>query len=165
MRPGGEPGERRGGDHVKRSALGNVLRGPVDAVEQVGATRAGIVTVGAEHEAVDQDRRVLAEQLGQFDPLRPVVGADALEHKVFGQLAAGRQGAAELSTGGQLLFTEAFYTGPDKQPLNESLKPDLLVDERSRTYLEKDTPMTELILRRGVRRLLGEDTASEAKPA
>src|SRR4029078_12575512 len=32
---------------------------------------------------------------------------------------AGRQGSADLSSGGRLLFTEAFYTGPDKKPLNE----------------------------------------------
>ncbi|HSS51251.1 MAG TPA: S41 family peptidase [Thermoanaerobaculia bacterium] len=83
--------------------------------------------------------------------------------RTFGH--AGRQGSAELTSGGRLLFTEAFYTGPDKKPLNEALKPDLLVDERSRTYLEKDTPMSELILRRGIRRLLGQETETEAKAA
>jgi len=83
--------------------------------------------------------------------------------RTFGH--AGRQGSADLSSGGRLLFTEAFYTGPDKKPLNEALKPDLLVDERSRTYLEKDTPMSELILRRGIRRLLGQETETEAKAA
>jgi hypothetical protein len=61
--------------------------------------------------------------------------------------------------------SEAFYTGPDKKPLNEALKPDLLVDDRSRTYLEKDAPLGELILRRGVRRLLGEEPETEAKAA
>lgn len=95
--------------------------------------------------------------------LRQKEKAELVGERTFGH--AGRQGAAELSTGGQLLFTDAFYTGPDKLPLNESLKPDLLVDERSRTYLEKDTPMSELILRRAVRRLLGQDTAPEAQPA
>src|SRR3954451_23536431 len=83
--------------------------------------------------------------------------------RTFGH--AGRQGSADLSSGGRLLFTEAFYTGPDKKPLNVALKPDLLVDERSRTYLEKDTPMSELILRRGIRRLLGQETETEAKAA
>ena len=85
--------------------------------------------------------------------LRQKVKAELVGERTFGY--AGRQGMAELSTGGRLLFTEAFYTGPDKQPLREALKPDLLVDERSRTYLEKDVPMTELILKRGVQRLLG----------
>jgi carboxyl-terminal processing protease len=95
--------------------------------------------------------------------LRQKEKAELVGERTFGH--AGRQGVAELSTGGQLHFTEAFYTGPDKQPLNEGLKPDLLVDERSRTYLEKDTPMTELILRRGVSRLLGQEAQPEAKAA
>lgn len=89
--------------------------------------------------------------------------AELVGERTFGH--AGRQSSAELSSGGRLLFTEAFYTGPDKKPLNEGLKPDLLVDERSRTYLEKDTPLTELILRRGIRRLLGQEPETEAKAA
>jgi carboxyl-terminal processing protease len=89
--------------------------------------------------------------------------AELVGERTFGH--AGRQGSADLSSGGRLLFTEAFYTGPDKKPLNEALKPDLLVDERSRTYLEKDTPMSELILRRGIRRLLGQEPETEAKAA
>ena len=89
--------------------------------------------------------------------------SELVGERTFGH--AGRQGSADLSSGGRLLFTEAFYTGPDKKPLNEALKPDLLVDERSRTYLEKDTPMSELILRRGIRRLLGQEPETEAKAA
>ena len=95
--------------------------------------------------------------------LRQKEKAELVGERTFGH--AGRQGAAELSSGGRLLFTEAFYTGPDKKPLNEALKPDLLVDERSRTYLEKDTPLGDIILRRGVRRLLGQETETEAKAA
>lgn len=95
--------------------------------------------------------------------LRQKEKAELVGERTFGH--AGRQGSAELSTGGRLLFTEAFYTGPDKKPLNEALKPDLLVDERSRTYLEKDTPLGEIILRRGIRRLLGQETETEAKAA
>ena len=95
--------------------------------------------------------------------LRQKEVAELVGERTFGH--AGRQGSAELSSGGRLLFTEAFYTGPDKKPLNEGLKPDLLVDERSRTYLEKDTPLGELILRRGVRRLLGQEPETEAKAA
>ncbi|HEY0515417.1 MAG TPA: S41 family peptidase [Thermoanaerobaculia bacterium] len=95
--------------------------------------------------------------------LRQKQKADLVGERTFGH--AGRQGSAELSSGGRLLFTEAFYTGPDKKPLNEALKPDLLVDERSRTYLEKDTPIDELILRHGIRRLLGQEPQTEAKAA
>jgi len=96
--------------------------------------------------------------------LRQREKAELVGERTFGH--AGRIGSAELSTGGRLLYTEAFYTGPDKKPLNEALRPDLLVDERSRTYLEKDTPIDELILRHGVRRLLGlEPSTTEAKAA
>jgi len=95
--------------------------------------------------------------------LRQKVKAELVGERTFGH--AGRQGVADLSSGGRLLFTDAFYTGPDKKPLKEALKPDLVVDERSRTYLEKDVPIGELILKRGVRRLLGEDTDSAKKAA
>ena len=95
--------------------------------------------------------------------LRQKAKAELVGERTFGY--AGRQGTAELSSGGRLLYTEAFYTGPDKKPLREALKPDLLVDERSRTYLEKDVPMTELILKRAVRRLLGGGEEEERKVA
>lgn len=94
--------------------------------------------------------------------LRQKVKAELVGERTFGH--AGRLGTAELSNGGRLLFTEAFFTGPDKEPLKDALKPDQLVDERSRTYLEKDVPMSEMILRRGIHRLLGteEETAQKA---
>jgi carboxyl-terminal processing protease len=95
--------------------------------------------------------------------LRQKQKAELVGERTFGH--AGRQGSAELSSGGRLLFTEAFYTGPDKKPLNQALKPDLVVDERSRTYLEKDTPIDELILRHAVRHLLGQEPQTEAKAA
>jgi carboxyl-terminal processing protease len=95
--------------------------------------------------------------------LRQKAKAELVGERTFGH--AGRQAMADLSSGGRLLFTDAFYTGPDKKPLKEALKPDLLVDERSRTYLEKDVPIGDLILRRGVRRLLGEDAETAKKAA
>jgi hypothetical protein len=72
--------------------------------------------------------------------LRQKVKAELVGERTFGH--AGKLGMTELSTGGRLLYTEAFYTGPDKEPIREGLKPDLLVDERSRTFLEKDMPLT-----------------------
>jgi carboxyl-terminal processing protease len=81
-------------------------------------------------------------------------GAELVGERTLGY--AGHRSTAELSTGSRLFFTDAFYTGPDKKPINEPLKPDLLVSERNRTFLEKDVPMSELILRRGVHHLLDE---------
>lgn len=95
--------------------------------------------------------------------LRQKGGAELVGERTFGH--AGRQGSADLSNGGRLLFTDAFYTGPDKQPIDESLKPDLVVDERTRTFIEKDVPLGELILQRGVQRLLGTDGEAAKKAA
>lgn len=95
--------------------------------------------------------------------LRQKAGAELVGERTFGH--AGRQGSADLSTGGRLLFTDAFYAGPDKKPIDEAIKPDLMVDERSRTYLEKDVPIGELILQRGIRRLLGTEADEAAKQA
>ncbi|HXO40191.1 MAG TPA: S41 family peptidase [Thermoanaerobaculia bacterium] len=81
-------------------------------------------------------------------------GAELVGEHTLGY--AGHRSTADLSTGSRLFFTDAFYSGPDKKPINESLKPDLLVSERNRTFLEKDVPMGELILRRGVHHLLDE---------
>jgi carboxyl-terminal processing protease len=103
---------------------------------------------------VDRSTLGAAEVLATV--LRQKVKAELVGERTFGH--AGRLGTADLSNGGRLLFTDAFFTGPDKTPIKEPLKPDLLVDERSRTYLEKDVPMSELILRRGIRRLLGDET-------
>jgi carboxyl-terminal processing protease len=110
---------------------------------------------------VDRSTLGAAEVLATV--LRQKVKAELVGERTFGH--AGRLGTADLSSGGRLLFTEAFYTGPDREPLQEALKPDLLVDERSRTYLEKDVPMTELILRRAVRRLRGEGAETAQKAA
>lgn len=100
--------------------------------------------------------------------LRQRVNAELVGERTLGY--AGHQATADLSTGSRLFFTDAFYTGPDKKPINESLKPDLLVSDRNRTFLEKDVPTSELILRRGVRHLLEEppvpvNAANAAKKA
>lgn len=95
--------------------------------------------------------------------LRQKAGAELVGERTFGY--AGRQEMAELSNGGRLLVTDAFYAGPDRKPLNESLRPDLVVNERSRTFDEREVPMTELILRRGISRVLGEGQQEPAKKA
>jgi carboxyl-terminal processing protease len=78
---------------------------------------------------------------------------------------AGHRASADLSNGSRLFFTDAFYTGPDKKPINEALHPDVSVTERNRTFLEKDVPMSELILQRGLHHLLEEPPAEPAKKA
>jgi carboxyl-terminal processing protease len=117
-----------------------------------------------------QGRLVLLVDRGTAGPaevfasiVRQRAGAELVGERTLGY--AGHQATADLSTGSRLFFTDAFYAGPDKKPINESLKPDVLVSERNRTFLEKDLPMSELILRRGVHHLLDEQPEAARKAA
>lgn len=92
--------------------------------------------------------------------LRQSAGAELVGEGTFGY--AGRQDQAELSNGGRLFFTDAFYTGPDGEPLTESLQPDEAVDFFSRGFEERDLPNSELIYRRGLDRLFADAEADEA---
>jgi carboxyl-terminal processing protease len=114
-----------------------------------------------------QGRLVLLVDRGTAGPsevfasvLRQRAGAELVGERTLGY--AGHRATADLSTGSRLFFTDAFYTGPDKKPINEPLKPDQQVSERNRTFLEKDLPLGEIILRRGVQRLLGEPAHAQA---
>lgn len=89
--------------------------------------------------------------------LRQRTGAELVGEQTFGW--AGRQDWAELPSGGRLYFTEAFYTAPDGEPLNDGLGPDLRVNRAS--FAERDRPLSELILERGLERLEELVTAAE----
>lgn len=79
-------------------------------------------------------------------------GAELVGEPTFGH--AGRQTAVELSTGGELFLTDAFYTGPDDAPIRTGLEPELRVSEATRNLSEAELPLRELILKRGIERLL-----------
>jgi carboxyl-terminal processing protease len=91
--------------------------------------------------------------------LRQKVAAELVGERTYGH--AGRDGVAELSSGGRLFFTDAFYAGPDGKLINEGLKPDEQVGGRYRTFDERDVPIEDLILRRGIHRLLEEPEAAK----
>src|SRR5262249_31162969 len=80
---------------------------------------------------VDGGRAVPAEVSAAV--LRQRAGAELVGERTLGH--AGHLATAELSAGSRLFFTDAFYTGPDKKLINESLKPDQQVSERNRTFL------------------------------
>ncbi|MEP7009515.1 MAG: S41 family peptidase [Acidobacteriota bacterium] len=85
--------------------------------------------------------------------------AEVVGERTFGY--AGRLASADLSSGGRLIYTDAFYAGPDRKPLDAALQPDVQVDERSRTFEDKDTPIDDLILKQGLRRLVAEPEAAK----
>lgn len=87
--------------------------------------------------------------------LRQKLGATLVGERTFGY--AGRQTMASLSSGGRLLYTDAFYTGPDGEPLRESLQPDLRVDDRSRLFDDSQELEEDPILERGLSVILGEE--------
>ncbi len=87
------------------------------------------------------------------------VDAEVVGERTFGY--AGRLASADLSNGGRLIYTDAFYSGPDRKPLNEAILPDVQVDERSRTFEDKDTPLDDLILKQGLRRVQAEPEAAK----
>jgi len=95
--------------------------------------------------------------------LRERAGAKLVGTRTFGW--AGERELIELAGGGRLHLTTAFYTGPDGKPISAGIAPDLLVDELTRTFGERDKSLRELILDRGVRYLLGEPEAAAEQAA
>lgn len=95
--------------------------------------------------------------------LRQSAGAELVGERSFGW--SGRQDWADLPSGGRLYFTDAFYAGPDGTPIAEGLEPDLRVDRTS--FDERERPLDELILDRGVERVreLGAEPAAETEVA
>ncbi len=105
--------------------------------------------------------------LGPSEVLASILKQKASAHLVgqpsFGH--AGRQAALTLSDGSQLLITDAFYTGPDGEPIDERLAPDELVNEPGRPFAGRQDREGDLILERGVELLLREEIRSTKKVA
>lgn len=75
---------------------------------------------------------------------------------------SGRQSLVELSDGGRLQITDAFFTGPDRQPINKGLVPDVAV--RLYTFdLEDGT--RDPILERGLEVLRDDEEVEKKKAA
>ncbi len=91
--------------------------------------------------------------------LRQTAGAKLIGEDSFGH--SGRQQLLELSNGGRLRVTDAFYTGPDRKPLNDSLEPDV----RIRPDPEEQDPGTDEVLEHGLKVLLGEEEIEEEAAA
>jgi carboxyl-terminal processing protease len=74
---------------------------------------------------------------------------------------AGHQRLVPLSDGSGLLLTDAYYTGPDGEPISSSLVPDEVVGEVFRPASEDETEIEDRTLQRGLELLAGEDEAAE----
>ncbi|MEM8996486.1 MAG: S41 family peptidase [Acidobacteriota bacterium] len=78
-----------------------------------------------------------------------------LEAGVIGEATFGHSGvleAVELSNGGTLMITSAFFTGPDREPIAEKIEPDVWV--RGRPGVDDEGEVVDRVLDRGVKFLL-----------
>lgn len=64
--------------------------------------------------------------------LQQKAGAELVGEATFGH--AGRSTMVELSSGAVVFLADAFYTGPDLDPLDEPLSPDVRVATARRTF-------------------------------
>jgi len=88
--------------------------------------------------------------------LHQTVGAVLVGVPSFGH--SGRQSLVELSNGGRLQLTDAFFTGPDRKPIRGSLEPDVLVRP---SYPIPDDEAADPILERGLKVLLDDEVIEE----
>jgi len=82
--------------------------------------------------AVLTDRATLGPAEVLATVLRQRAGAELVGQRTFGY--AGRQSMLELSSGAVVFLADAFYTGPDLEPLDEPLEPDVRVEPRLRPF-------------------------------
>jgi len=95
--------------------------------------------------------------------LRASAGAKLVGVPTFGW--AGVRSTVDLDGGAKLLLTTAFFRGPDGKPISEALAPDVLVDELSISFGERELTLRDLILDRGIRVLRGEQESAAPRAA
>src|SRR5262245_8075378 len=83
----------------------------IEPVDERRTGRTGVVPVRAEHEAVEQQRLLVREELGELHTLSNLAVVGPLERVVFLELAAGRQQTPFCSDG--------FYFGDEFLLLSE----------------------------------------------
>ncbi len=106
---------------------------------------------------IDRGTQGAAEVLTSV--LKQSVDATLVGGHSFGH--SGRQRLLELSNGGRLQITDAFYTGPDREPINDSLEPDVRVLPSP----DEEDPAADEALERSLKVLLGEEKVEEEAAA
>ena len=91
--------------------------------------------------------------------LRQQSGAQLVGQRSFG--LAGHQSLVPLSDGSGVLLTDAYYTGPDGEPISSSLVPDVVVREMPGAVSEEEAEIEDRTLQRGLEVLLEEAPIEE----
>jgi carboxyl-terminal processing protease len=80
--------------------------------------------------------------------LQQAAGAVLVGEPSFG--LAGRRGLVDLPSGGQVVMTDALFSGPDGEPIDDRLRPDELVRESLRSLRDESVTLDDLMLDRAV---------------
>ena len=91
--------------------------------------------------------------------LRQRSEAQLVGQRSFG--LAGHQRLVPLSDGSGVLLTDAYYTGPDGEPISSSLVPDVVVSEMLRATSEDGEEIEDRVLQRGLELLSEEEAVTE----
>jgi len=91
--------------------------------------------------------------------LRQQAEAQLVGQRSFG--LAGHQRLVPLSDGSGVLLTDAYYTGPDGEPISTSLVPDVVVSRFLRPASEEDSEVEDRTLERGLELLLNDEEVIE----
>jgi carboxyl-terminal processing protease len=157
-----------GGSGAGAAAVADLFAdGPLGSLVDRGKTveswdgKPGVAWKGDLVVLVDSSTAGAAEVLAAT--LRASAGAKVVGLPTLGH--TGRLETVELPSGGRLRLTTAFYAGPDGQSLETGIGPDLVVDELTRTFGDRETPIRELILEHGIRVLTGDEPLPAAKAA
>lgn len=135
-----------------RGELGSLLRRG-EAMEGFDSDREPL-WAGRMAILVDRGTQGPAEILTQI--LRQSAEAELVGEDSFGH--AGSTALIRLSSGDRIQLTEAFYTGPDQQPIREALEPDLRV---RRPFGDEEDPTRDEILEQGLDHLLAPPVEEE----
>ncbi len=109
---------------------------------------------------IDRGTQGPAEVLAHV--LRQTIEATLVGSFSFGY--SGRLAPVKLSNGSHLMITDAFYTGPDREPIRSALEPDVMVRELPALSGEK-APDEDAVLDKGLDVLLGEEEVEKKRAA
>jgi C-terminal processing protease CtpA/Prc len=70
-----------------------------------------------------------------------------------------------LSDGSEVLLTDAFYSGPDGEPIDHPLIPDVTVVDFGGPVVDSDDPTEDAVLEKGLELLSGSDEEDDRNVA
>lgn len=139
------------GDLGALTARGDVVR--TFTVDSEPVWRGRVVVL------IDRGTQGPAEVLAKV--LQQSIDATLVGTYSFGH--SGRLSPVRLSNGGRLLITDAFYTGPDREPIRDAIEPDVIVRPEF-SFSDEEKP-EDAIFDKGIDVLLGQEEGAAKRAA